>query len=74
MTQTFSPIIWKENKLYLLDQRLLPQTEHFVEVNSLKECAVAITDMVVRGAPCIGFSAIYGMALTRHMVPVGGRF
>ncbi len=63
MTQTFSPIIWKENKLYLLDQRLLPQTEHFVEVNSLKECAVAITDMVVRGAPCIGFSAIYGMAL-----------
>lgn len=63
MTQTYSPIIWKENKLYLLDQRLLPQTEHFVEVNTLKECATAITDMVVRGAPCIGFSAIYGMAL-----------
>lgn len=60
---TYSPIIWKENKLYLLDQRLLPHQEIFVEVNTLKECVVAITDMVVRGAPCIGFTAIYGMAL-----------
>ncbi|MFA5583953.1 MAG: S-methyl-5-thioribose-1-phosphate isomerase [Bacteriovoracaceae bacterium] len=60
---TYSPIIWKENKLFLLDQRLLPHEENFVEVNSLSACATAITDMVVRGAPCIGFSAIYGMAL-----------
>ncbi|MFA7614854.1 MAG: S-methyl-5-thioribose-1-phosphate isomerase, partial [Candidatus Caldatribacteriota bacterium] len=59
----YSPIIWKEDKLYLLDQRLLPHEEVFVEVNSLEECAKAITDMVVRGAPCIGFSAIFGMGL-----------
>lgn len=58
-----SPIIWKENKLYLLDQRLLPHQEIFVEVNTIAECVSAITDMVVRGAPCIGFTAIYGMAL-----------
>lgn len=63
MTQTYCPIIWKEEKLQLLDQRLLPQTEKFVEVTDLKSCALAITDMVVRGAPCIGFTAIYGMAL-----------
>lgn len=60
---TYSPIIWKDNKLYLLDQRVLPHQEIFVEVHTLKECATAITDMVVRGAPCIGFSAIFGMAL-----------
>lgn len=59
----YSPIIWKNHKLYLLDQRLLPHEEKFVEVNDLAECAVAIKDMVVRGAPCIGFTAIYGMAL-----------
>src|SRR5690554_851834 len=59
----YSPIIWKEDKLYLLDQRLLPHEEVFVEVNSLEECAKAITYMVVRGAPCIGFSAIFGMGL-----------
>lgn len=63
MTDSYRPIIWKENKLHLLDQRLLPQTEKFVEVTTLKECASAITEMVVRGAPCIGFTSIYGMAL-----------
>lgn len=63
MNQSNSPIIWKDEKLYLLDQRLLPHTEKFVEVTDLKSCATAITDMVVRGAPCIGFTAIYGMAL-----------
>lgn len=63
MTDSYKPIIWKENKLYLLDQRLLPQSETFVEVKDLQGCAMAIKDMVVRGAPCIGFTAIYGMAL-----------
>lgn len=63
MSQSYNPIIWKDEKLLLLDQRLLPATETFVEVNTLKECALAIKDMVVRGAPCIGFTAIYGMAL-----------
>jgi methylthioribose-1-phosphate isomerase len=63
MTDTYRPIIWKENKLHLLDQRLLPQAEVFVEITNLKECATAITDMIVRGAPCIGFTSIYGMAL-----------
>lgn len=60
---TYSPIIWKNNNLYLLDQRLLPHEEIFVEVKNLEECVTAIRDMVVRGAPCIGFSAIFGMAL-----------
>ncbi len=59
----YRPIIWKENKLYLLDQRHLPQQEIFVEVGDLPACALAIKDMVVRGAPCIGFTGIYGMAL-----------
>jgi methylthioribose-1-phosphate isomerase len=63
MTEAYKPIIWRENKLYLLDQRLLPHTESFVEVTDLTGCALAITDMVVRGAPCIGFTAIFGMAL-----------
>lgn len=63
MTQSYRPIIWKDDTLFLLDQRLLPQTESFVEVKDLKGCALAIKDMIVRGAPCIGFTAIYGMAL-----------
>lgn len=63
MTDTYKPIIWKDEKLLLLDQRHLPHTETFVEVTDLAGTARAIKDMVVRGAPCIGFTAIYGMAL-----------
>lgn len=63
MSEVCQPIIWKDNKLFLLDQRLLPQKEVMVEINDLKHCASAIKDMIVRGAPCIGFTAIYGMAL-----------
>lgn len=60
---TYRPIIWNEHKLFLLDQRLLPHEEKFVEITNLQDTARAITDMVVRGAPCIGFTAIFGMAL-----------
>jgi methylthioribose-1-phosphate isomerase len=63
MTDTYRPIVWKDQKLHLLDQRKLPQIEEFVEVTDLAGCALAIKDMVVRGAPCIGFTAILGMAL-----------
>lgn len=61
--ETYRPIIWKDHKLMLLDQRLLPHEEKFVEVTNLSQTARAIFDMVVRGAPCIGFTAIFGMAL-----------
>jgi methylthioribose-1-phosphate isomerase len=63
MTNSYRPIIWRDQKLYLLDQRQLPHTESFIEINDLTSCVQAITDMVVRGAPCIGFTAIYGLAL-----------
>lgn len=63
MSDSYAPIIWKSEKLLLLDQRLLPKEEIFVEATDLKSTALAIKDMVVRGAPCIGFTAIFGMAL-----------
>jgi methylthioribose-1-phosphate isomerase len=63
MNQSYSPIIWKDEKLLLLDQRLLPHSEVFVEINDLASTILAIKDMVVRGAPCIGFAAIYGIAI-----------
>ncbi len=60
---SYSPIIWKDDHLYLLDQRLLPHEEKFLEIRDLQGTTLAIKDMVVRGAPCIGFTAIFGMAL-----------
>lgn len=60
---SYLPIQFKEDILILLDQRKLPLDEVFVECRNLEEGYHAIKDMVVRGAPCIGFTAIFSMAL-----------
>ena len=50
-------------ELHLLDQRELPHAERWVTCRSSAEVAGAITAMVVRGAPAIGVTAAYGMAI-----------
>ena len=47
----------------MLDQRLLPTEEKWLTLKSFNEVADGIRDMVVRGAPAIGVSAAYGIAL-----------
>ena len=56
-------IKWRENRLILLDQRLLPGETVMVTIETAKQAAEAIRDMIVRGAPAIGITAAYGMAL-----------
>ncbi len=63
MNASYSPIIWKDHSLFLLDQRLLPNEEKFLQMTEMDGVIEAIKKMVVRGAPCIGFSAIFGLAL-----------
>jgi methylthioribose-1-phosphate isomerase len=60
---TVSPLRWTGTTLSLLDQRLLPAEELWIECHTAGEVADAIRTMVVRGAPAIGVSAAYGMAL-----------
>jgi methylthioribose-1-phosphate isomerase len=61
-------IIWEQNRLKLLDQRILPTQIAYIEYNNAPDVANAITDMVVRGAPAIGITAAYGVVLSaqRH--------
>lgn len=54
---------WVDNKLKLIDQRKLPDTLEYIYCNNYKEVIVAIKNMTVRGAPAIGVSAAFGMAL-----------
>ncbi len=54
---------WRDGRLELIDQRLLPQRLEYVACTDYTETARAITDMVVRGAPAIGCAAAYGVAL-----------
>ena len=56
-------IQWQDEQLVLLDQRLLPNEEHYLSLNSVNDVAQAITDMVVRGAPAIGITAAYGIVI-----------
>jgi methylthioribose-1-phosphate isomerase len=56
-------ILWRGDRLDVLDQRLLPRRVHYVSCRTAKEVAKATTDMVLRGAPLIGCAAAYGMAL-----------
>jgi methylthioribose-1-phosphate isomerase len=54
---------WTGDRLELIDQRALPQRLEYVTCTSAAETAVAIRDMVVRGAPAIGCAAAFGVAL-----------
>ncbi len=56
-------IVWRENALELLDQRLLPGVVHYQRLTTAADVAQAIREMVVRGAPAIGITAAYGVVL-----------
>jgi methylthioribose-1-phosphate isomerase len=56
-------IYWKDDALYLLDQRLLPFKETYLRCETIKDVTKAIKDMAVRGAPLIGLVAAYGMVV-----------
>src|SRR5947199_77970 len=47
----------------IIDQRLLPHELVIRRLTTLDDAARAIRDMEVRGAPLIGATAAYGMAL-----------
>lgn len=58
-------LIWSAGKLSVLDQRLLPQTVRYLELDDLQDAWTAIQTLAVRGAPAIGVTA--GYALVRSM-------
>lgn len=57
------PVKWSDEGVLMLDQRLLPTEEKWLTLKTFNEVADGIRDMVVRGAPAIGVSAAYGIAL-----------
>jgi len=63
------PVKWSDEGVLMLDQRLLPTEEKWLTLRSFNEVADGIRNMVVRGAPAIGVSAAYGIALgTKNFV------
>ncbi len=54
---------WRDGRVMLLDQTLLPHEERYLEIADWRELAEAIRGMKVRGAPAIGIAAAFGLAL-----------
>src|SRR5690242_8229235 len=52
----------QDNKVLLIEQRLLPHEFKIVATRDFRETARAIKDMIVRGAGAIGATAAYGLA------------
>jgi len=72
-TDSIQPIEWRNNKLYLLDQRALPQQQTWLDYEHSDDVAKAIYEMVVRGAPAIGITAAFGVVLAaKHAWNIAG--
>ncbi len=55
--------------VHVIDQTRLPFRFEIATLGSAEEAAAAITTMVVRGAPLIGATAAYGVALAMRTDP-----
>ncbi|NYZ77765.1 S-methyl-5-thioribose-1-phosphate isomerase [Candidatus Micrarchaeota archaeon] len=60
------PVEFRDGKLILLDQTLLPHKIAYAECRTVAEVADGIKSMKVRGAPAIGITAAYGLALSKN--------
>ena len=60
-------VYWQDGQVKMIDQRLLPSEEVIAEFDTVAEVARSIREMYVRGAPAIGATAAYGMALAAYV-------
>lgn len=63
MDEELRTVWWEPGAVCLIDQRRLPHEQITVRCRDLGSVAEAIKQMTVRGAPAIGCTAAYGMAL-----------
>ena len=54
---------WEDGAVKMIDQRALPWKLEYVRLHTVEAVAESIRNMTVRGAPAIGASAAFGMAL-----------
>ena len=60
---TLKTIEWKNNSVIMIDQTKLPNSLEYVTYTDYNQVADAIKTLVVRGAPAIGISGAFGLAL-----------
>jgi methylthioribose-1-phosphate isomerase len=60
---TIRTVAWKDNSVIMIDQTKLPNILEYVTYTDFNQVADAIRTLVVRGAPAIGVSGAFGLAL-----------
>ena len=60
---TLKTIEWKDNSVIMIDQTKLPNVLEYVTHTDFNQVADAIRTLVIRGAPAIGVSGAFGLAL-----------
>ena len=61
--ESLKTVEWKNNKVVMIDQTKLPNQLIFEEYDDFNQVAHAIKTLIVRGAPAIGVSGAFGLAL-----------
>ena len=69
---TIRAVSYGEGVLRLLDQRLLPFEEIYIDCLDAAAVATAIKDLAVRGAPAIGIAAAFGVVLEARRLAQAG--
>ena len=59
-------VAWENNSVILIDQTKLPSKLVYMQCKDYLEVADAIKKLIVRGAPAIGVTAAFGLALAAH--------
>lgn len=63
------PVWWEDNAVGYIDQRRLPAALTLSRATTVDAVVDTIRTLAVRGAPCIGIFAAYGVALARRIAP-----
>lgn len=71
---TLTPIVYSRGSLKLLDQRLLPNEEVYLDVDGCERVHALIRDMAVRGAPAIAVAGVLALAVQLHNEGAGSQF
>ena len=66
-------VFWEDGKVKMIDQRLLPGDFVIAAFDSVAGVARSIREMYVRGAPAIGATGAFGMALAAQNSPATDR-
>jgi methylthioribose-1-phosphate isomerase len=57
-------VIWMEESISLLNQQKIPHVTEYLELTTIEAVFEAIQTLKVRGAPAIGITAAFGLALS----------